>query len=146
MNNNIRQYQNMDLDEMLAVWGSATRLAHPFLTEAFLEQEKYNIPNVYLPITDTWVAVDNNRVVGFIALIGNEVGALFVDPDYHGQGRGRALLDKAHSLHDSLELDVFKENSIGRRFYERYGFEFLTESVHEETGNIVFRLINSITN
>jgi len=29
------------------------------------------------------------RVVGFISLLGNEVGAMFVDPDFHRCGIGR---------------------------------------------------------
>ncbi|MDH3326956.1 MAG: GNAT family N-acetyltransferase, partial [Gammaproteobacteria bacterium] len=63
-----------------------------------------------MPNADTWVTVDNEKIIGFIALIGNEVGGLFVDPDYHGSGLGKALMDKATNLYATLELDVFKEN------------------------------------
>jgi len=141
MKKSIRQYKNKDLQELLTAWEAATKLAHPFLTESFLEQEKINIPNIYLPNADTWVAVDGEKVVGFIALIGNEVGALFVKPSLHGQGFGKALMDKARDLHQKLEVDVFKENVLGRRFYESYGFEFLLEKMHQETGNMVLRLL-----
>lgn len=136
----IRPYQECNLNDLLSTWEKATKLAHPFLTEAFLTQERHNIPNLYLPNAKTWVAVDNNRVVGFIALIGNEVGALFVDPAYHGRGFGRTLMDTARNLHATLELDVFKENNIGRRFYHSYGFNVQGEKVHKETGNKVLRL------
>ena len=37
----IREYQPADLDDVLASWESATRLAHPFLQEDFLEQERH---------------------------------------------------------------------------------------------------------
>jgi len=141
MNITIRPYQNIDLNDLLAVWERATKLAHPFLTAPFLEQERHNIPNIYLPIADTWVAVDKSNVIGFIALIGNEVGAIFVDPGYHGHGAGKALMDKAQSLHSTLELDVFKENQIGRRFYDRYGFKLQSEKTHEDTGNKILRLL-----
>ena len=93
-----------------------------------------------MPIADTWVVSKSNSIVGFIAIIGNEVGALFVEPEYHRQGYGKALMDKAQGLHPTLELDVFKENTIGRSFYDRYGFKLHSERVHEETGNIVLRL------
>jgi len=52
----IRPYRNEDLDSVMSAWENATELAHPFLPEGYLEQERYNIPHVYLPATDTWVA------------------------------------------------------------------------------------------
>ena len=141
MNALIRHYVDSDLEELLSAWESASRLAHPFLTESFMEKVKHDIPNVYIPNADTWVVVENQRVVGFIALIGNEVGAIFVDPIHHGKGYGKALMDKAQSLHDELELDVFKENNIGRQFYDRYGFISQGERLDEDSGQQVLRLL-----
>jgi putative acetyltransferase len=105
-----------------------------------LDKERYNIPNVYLPNAETWVAELDSKVIGFIALIGSEVGALFVEPDFHGTGIGRALMDRAQELRGDLEVEVFQSNSIGRNFYSRYGFLPLTETIHEETGNRILRL------
>ena len=104
-------------------------MAHPFMDEAFFEKERYNIPHLYLPNADTWVAELDGIVVGFIALIGNEVGGLFLDPSSHGRGVGKAMMDKAQELHGDLVVEVFKENAIGRRFYEQYGFKLLHEKV-----------------
>lgn len=136
----IRPYQDEDLSGVLSSWENASRLAHPFLPESFLRQERHNIPNLYLPNADTWVAETADQVVGFIALIGNEVGAIFVEPDHHGSGVGWALMDQAKSLHAKLEVEVFAANRIGRAFYDRYGFATLHESVHEPTGQPLLRL------
>ena len=136
----IRKYVESDLDGVLSSWESASKIAHPFLKEDFLETERYNIPNVYLPNTDTWVAEVNGKVVGFIALMGNEVGAIFLDPEFQGIGIGKCLMDKAQEIHGTLEVEVFTANSIGRKFYDRYGFEFLAESMHEPTNQNVLRL------
>ena len=136
----IRKYRKKDLNEVMAAWESASRLAHPFLSKEFLDQERYNIPNRYLPKADTWVAELQGSVIGFIALLGNEVGGLFVTPKFHGMGAGRALLDKAQELHGDLEVEVFEANVLGRHFYARYGFELLSETIHEETANKVLRL------
>lgn len=133
----VRQYQANDLSDVLFAWNVANRLAHPFLSEAFIQQEKHNIEHLYLPNADTWIVERNNKVVGFIALIGNEV----VDSSAHGLGLGKALMDKASSLHETLELDVFKANSLGRNFYSRYGFSEKVESIHEATGNPIIRLV-----
>ncbi len=136
----IREYDNEDLGDVLSAWESGTEVAHPFLTLEFLEQERHNIPNLYLPNAETWVAEEGGHVIGFIALIGDEVGAIFVKSEFHHAGVGRALMDKARELRGGLEVEVFKENAIGRKFYSNYGFTPLSESVHEPTGNAVLRL------
>ena len=137
---NIRQYENSDLEAVLSSWERATRLAHPFMTDEFIAQERINTAEIYLPNTDTWVIETDDQVVGFIALMGNEVGAIFLQPEYHGQGAGKALMDKAQEIHGDLEVEVFKENSIGRKFYSQYGFNQLEEKLHEPTGQQVLRL------
>jgi len=136
----LRQYENSDLDAVLSSWETSTRLAHPFMTDEFIAQERVNIAEIYMPNTDTWVAEIEGNVKGFIALIGNEVGAIFLQPECHGKGVGKALMDKAQALHTDLEVEVFKDNSIGRKFYARYGFEQLGEKFHEPTGHQVLRL------
>ncbi len=134
----IRQYKTTDLDNVLNSWEVSTRLAHAFMEDEFIAQERNNVEHMYLPNTDTWVAEIDGVVKGFIALMGNEVGALFLLPEYHGQGIGKALMDKAQSIHG--ELEVFKVNLIGTAFYSRYGFTHLSESLHEPTGQQVLRL------
>lgn len=136
----IRQYETTDLLAVLDTWESATRVAHSFMTNEFIAKERVNVETLYLPNTDTWVATLNGEVVGFIALMGNEVGAIFVQPAHHGKGVGNALMNKAQELHGDLEVEVFKSNSIGRNFYAKYGFEQLIEKFHEPTQQQVLRL------
>jgi putative acetyltransferase len=136
----IREYEAGDLDGLLEVWYEASRVAHPFLSEDFLDAERRAIPEQYLPIAETWVYEDGGRVVGFIALIGDVVGAIFVAPERHGRGIGRALMDHARASRDHLDVEVFKANAIGRAFYDAYGFEVVGERMHEETGHPLLRL------
>lgn len=136
----IREYENKDLEDLLEAWYSASQVGHPFLSEDFFKQERINIADIRLPNAETWVYELNGVVVGFIALIENEVGAIFLDPMYHGKGIGRALMDHAKSIREELELDVFKDNVIGRNFYEKYGFKEEYEYLHKETGLMQLRL------
>lgn len=140
MNTRIRQYLHSDLNELLSAWENASKIAHRFLNEDFLAQERKNIPEIYLPNADTWVVEVNNHVVGFIALIGNEVGAIFLQPEHQGKKIGRLMMDKAQALHGDLEVDVFEKNSIGRHFYNQYGFKRIEMKIHEQTGERVLRL------
>ena len=43
-------------------------------------------------------------------------------------------------LNAILEVEVFKVNLTGRKFYAKYGFDFLKETLHEPTGQQVLRL------
>ncbi len=136
----IRSYADDDLDSVLDVWYRASRLAHRFMTDEQLAQERTQIAEQWLPMADTSVAEVDGSVVGFLALIGNEVGAIFVDPERHREGIGRALMDHARTLHPILELEVFEGNELGRAFYAAYGFEQVGSSVHPITGQTLLRL------
>ncbi len=136
----IRPYTDEDLNGLLRVWYRASLIAHSFLPEGFFETERRQIAEDWLPIAETTVYESDGRVVGFLALIGNEVGAIFVDPDAQGRGIGRTLMDAARDSRPFLELHVFEANSIGRRFYEAYGFELIDRHVNEATGQPELRL------
>ena len=116
------------------------RYHHPFLTTEFLDSERENIPNLYLPNADTWVFEVGGKVVGFVALIGNEIGAIFVHPSQQRNGVGSQLMEKAKELHSELEVEVFAANTIGRGFYAKHEFETLEEKVHDQTRNDLLRL------
>lgn len=136
----IRLYKKEDLSALLTIWWRASCVAHPFLKKSFLQQEAYNIVNIYMPITETWVAYDQTRMIGFISLMDNEVGAIFIEPDFHRQGVGTALMHKAVSLRGSLEVEVFKENKAGFQFYNDYGFITIKEKVHDKTNLLIKRM------
>ncbi len=136
----IRVYKDTDLEEVLDVWSKSTVVAHPFMDEAFIQKERANVRDLYIPNTKTWVFPGQDGLDGFISMMGNEIGAIFVRPEKHGQGIGKALMDFVNQFHKVLEVEVFKNNKIGRAFYDKYGFEFIKEYIHEETGRTVLRM------
>ena len=71
-----------------------------------------------------WVSVveQNERVVGFIALDGPRVQALYVGAEARGRGHGAALLQGAQAALDALELWTFQANNCAQAFYRRHGF------------------------
>ncbi|MEM7457216.1 MAG: GNAT family N-acetyltransferase [Planctomycetota bacterium] len=139
----VRRFKPGDLNQLLDCWEKSSRLAHPFLSDEFIAEERRNIPEIYMPPAETWVTELDATVTGFIALIENEIGGLFVDPSLHRSGLGTQLLRKAIELRGDLEVDVFELNPIGRKFYEKHGFEYVSESVFERTGDKVLRMMRS---
>lgn len=136
----IRRYTDEDLGQLLDVWYRASLIAHSFLSENFFETERRQIADQWLPLAETTIYETDGRVVGFLSLIGNEVGAIFVDPAYQGRGVGRSLMDGARDVRPFLELSVLEANALGRRFYDAYGFEFVSRYIGEATGQPELRL------
>ncbi len=66
---------------------------------------------------------DGRSVLGFVALDGDEVQALYLASGARGQGHGKRLLDTAKERRDRLKLWTFQANEAARRFYAREGFE-----------------------
>lgn len=136
----IRPYVDEDLAELLDLWYRASLIAHPFLSDEFLETERRDIADRWLPVAETTVYAVDGKVVGFVSMVGNEVGGLFVDPDHQKRGIGRALMDTVRQSHPYLELSVFEANADGRRFYDIYGFELTGRRINEQTGEPELRL------
>lgn len=89
-----------------------------------------------VPELETWVAVDDDAIVGFMTLAPGWLEHLYVDPARLGEGIGRRLLELAkHRQPDGLLLWTFQVNDRARRFYERNGFsavQFGDETNNEE--------------
>lgn len=130
----IRPYADSDLPELLDVWHRASRQAHPFLTDEFLAEERRRIAEEWLPISQTFVCEVDGRVAGFLSLVGEEIGGLFVAPESQRLGYGRELVAAALAVTDTPELSVFEANTGARRFYEKCGFAAIDRRVNDDTG------------
>jgi putative acetyltransferase len=65
---------------------------------------------------------EEDEILGFAALYGDQLRAMFVRRDVRGQGVGQALLNAARSGNRELVLNVAKSNLGARKFYARNGF------------------------
>ncbi len=136
----IRKYKEEEIPKLLEIWESAALLAHPFLDTDFHEMVKKAMRDMYLPNSDTWVYEESGSIIGFISMAKNEIGGLFVEPKNHSKGIGTSLVNHMNQFHDSLEVEVFEENKIGKPFYKKYGFKVIKEYVMEETNQKVLRM------
>ncbi|MBY8606042.1 MAG: GNAT family N-acetyltransferase [Burkholderia sp.] len=139
----IRAYEASDLHTLSAIWFDASLLAHPFLGEARLREQRTLIEKVYLPDAETWVACRAGEPVGFIGLLDASIGGLFVAPAMHGHGIGRALVEHALALKGTLDLEVYADNLDARAFYARLGFDEISRRDEDDEGlpfaNILMR-------
>ncbi|CAG7608796.1 GNAT family N-acetyltransferase [Actinacidiphila bryophytorum] len=88
------------------------------------------VRDVVLRKATVWVAVGpDGEVVGYAAVEGDELDALYLLAGVRRQGIGTALLSaaKAHSP-AGLTLAVFQKNTGARAFYARHGFTVVDSS------------------
>lgn len=136
----IRRFKTEDTDAVMAVWQRAQDLAHPFLSQDVAAKVAADVRAIYLPNAETWVLERNGAPVGFIAMINTEIGGLFLDPELHGQGLGRRLVDHVVAAKGPLTVEVFKDNKIGVPFYQRYGFVQTGEGMFELSGDATWKM------
>ncbi|SDT97961.1 GNAT family N-acetyltransferase [Stappia sp. ES.058] len=119
----IRAYDpETDLKRLSGIWLDASLLAHAFVGRQRLREQRVRIETEYLPNAETWVACRGDGPVGFISLLDDLIGGLFVAPRHHGQGIGRALVAHALALKGELSLEVYTANTPAVAFYQALGF------------------------
>ena len=136
----MREYKTDDTGALITIWDKAEPLAHPFLSDEVRDQVRRDTVNIYLPNAETWVLENHGTPVGFIAMIGTEIGGLFLDPSKQGKGLGRQMVDHVVAIKGPLTVEVFKDNKIGLPFYERYGFVVTGEGVFDASGDETFKM------
>lgn len=81
------------------------------------------------PSIKTFIAKDNNKVVGILVVIrgeaNNRIGQLYVLPEYQGKGIGTQLMEKGLDWLGSdknIEFEVATYNTSAISFYKKFGF------------------------
>jgi len=97
-----RKFQAEDIDALVSVWQEANALAHPFLADDYEAQVTTDMRNIYLPDAEKWVLEHIEKPAGFIALVSDEIGGLFLRPSLYGRRLGKVMVDHAISLHGPL--------------------------------------------
>jgi putative acetyltransferase len=119
----IRPLGLADIDAAAAIFRRAM-LTVPCFDEALhsAEEDRWHWREQLFPNCDIIGAFRDQLLVGQLALSPGWINQLHVDPDWHGQGIGTALLDAAKARFSDLQLWTFQANAGARRFYERHGF------------------------
>ncbi len=136
----IRKYKESEIPELIIIWEHAIREAHSFLSDEFNQMVKKAMTDTYLPNSDTWVFVYNDAIIGFISMINNEIGGLFVAPAYQSIGVGTKLVNFVNQKHPILEVEVFDLNILGKAFYTKNKFQIIRKYYHEPSGQEVLFL------
>ena len=133
----IRQARERDFEAMTEVWYRAVKPTHSFLTDSDIEGYRARIPTEVFPaVPEIWAATgEDDEILGFIGMDGDEVGMLFVDSEHQAQGVGTALVDLVTEGRPVLEVEVNEQASQAVAFYQKVGFEETSRSPLDGDGN-----------
>jgi len=132
----IRKIEPEEISYVLDVWINASIQAHSFIDKEFWESKIDDMREIYIPNSDTYIFKENEIVKGFFSLHDNTLAAMFVSPEFQGNGIRRKMMEKAKSLRDRLELTAYKENPKSIEFYGKCGFQIIKEKVDIHTGHV----------
>ena len=124
-----------DCERLFEIWHGAVLATHHFL--AFEDFAFFSglVRDQYLPNAALTVACDEqDSPIGFVGMTGCKVDALFVAPERHGEGVGRALIESTEPGCPRLSVDVNEQNEGALRFYERVGFRRIGRSPLDASG------------
>lgn len=124
------------LNHLLAVWESAVRATHHFLTEEDIITLRPQVATA-LPLMQPLLLVSvtkDTAPVGFLGISGDKIEALFIHDAWRGQGLGKHLLQKALLDYHCRFVDVNEQNPHALGFYEHCGFHIISRSPTDESG------------
>ncbi|WP_417387782.1 acetyltransferase [Gimesia sp.] len=125
-----------DHPRALEVWEASVRATHDFLDEEAIQSLKPLVQQACLSSMPVYcVRDDSQSVIGFIGVEAPKIEALFIDPDWMGQGFGRHLVEYAVNKLGAELVDVNEQNPQALGFYQHLGFEVAHRSDVDGFGN-----------
>ncbi|KHF77807.1 putative acetyltransferase [Acinetobacter sp. neg1] len=129
----IRKATSNDFNELTKIWLQASIKAHHFIPASYWESNTTKMQEIYLPMSEVYIAEDAINIYGFIALVEDTVAALFVSPEHQAKGIGKQLISYAQDMRSRLELNVYQENKNSVKFYLASGFRIINEGLDTAT-------------
>lgn len=110
------------VERCVEVWEASVRATHDFVREEDIAFYKPLVKEncEKLPLL---LHYEGDDIVAFLGYDMTYVEMLFVDPDYRGQGIGRALIEWAIEDIHVERLAVNEQNGQAVGFYDKFGFE-----------------------
>lgn len=130
----ILPFKPNQLDTLMELWLESTISGHPFIAESYWRESQAVVRDVYIPHAETWVYMQQEKIIGFISIIDQQfIGALFVASSHAGNGVGSQLLKHVQSYYSALSLEVYQKNQRAVHFYYHLGFRIEEAAWQAET-------------
>jgi putative acetyltransferase len=123
-----------DLPQIMDIWRRAVDATHDFLAADDRDAIETELVTFFPQISLLLAVDDTDTPLGFMFLHDGHMEALFIDPEQHGKGIGKALIQRALAENPALTTDVNEQNHKALGFYEHQGFERTGRTSHDGQG------------
>ncbi|QGZ40511.1 putative acetyltransferase [Pseudoduganella flava] len=132
----ISQATPADAPRLFDVWSAAVLATHDFLSEEAYAALVPIVRDVLATFAPLYCLRDSaGAPYAFLGVADGTIEMLFVHPDQHGRGAGRALVDFATRTLGATRVDVNEQNPQAAGFYARMGFRPAGRSERDPFGN-----------
>jgi len=132
----IKKLETKDIKIVVDLWYKVSIVAHDFVSADYWRDNIENMTTIHLPKSENYVAIEEDEIIGFIAMLDGYLAALFVDNKMQGKGVGKQLLNFIKEKRTSIQLSVYKKNTKSIGFYKSQGFDVKTEKTDDGTGEL----------
>ncbi len=122
-----------EYEALIGLWEASVRATHDFLRPGDVEFYKRRMPE-YLRAVQLVAARHEGRIVAFMGILGEEIGMLFVHPDFRGRGIGARLVRHAVGERGCRRVEVNEQNGQAVGFYEQMGFRRIARAEADAEG------------
>lgn len=121
--------------QLVAIWESAVRATHHFLTESAIQNFKTSLPEILTAVPHLVIVEEDGTPLAFLGTDKQEIEMLFVDSTSRGRGLGKLLINYGIETLHVTELTVNEENPQAVGFYEHMGFETFKRTATDGQNN-----------
>ena len=137
----IRKAKQTELSSVMQIWLDGNIEGHPFIPTEYWQQNAERARQVMMTSEVYVYETEDHKVVGFIGLIGNIIGGLFVHVNYRKSGVGRELMDYVKSFKTYLIVNVYEKNLSAVDFYQQEGFRTVSEQLDNSTNETENKMV-----
>lgn len=141
----IRRAVPSEFEQLARLYRRSRDICLPFLPKLHTPQDDiWFFENHIQQETECYVALDGERLVGFVCFKDDWVEQLYLDPSVVQRGIGSQLIEFAKARSDGhLKLHCFVQNHAARAFYQHHGFHeiarFDGSNNEEDAEDILFK-------
>ena len=138
----IRLMNKSETYDVMDLWLRTSNYSNSFVEADFWETHYDYIKQKYIDKKDTFVYIRDDKIVGFTVVGGdNEIGGLFVDPEYQNEGIGTELINFLKSTYPKLIADVYARNRKAFYFSVSLGFVVREAMRHGSNNEVMYRMV-----
>lgn len=127
----IRKIREDDIVKVMSLWMKGNLKYHNFIDKDYW-LEIFNNKKEELLNTNTFVYIENEKILGFISLNNQNVTDIYVDNNLLRTGIGTKLINYCKDLKENLEVTIFEKNINAILFFSSLDFKNMGIHINEK--------------